>query len=172
MSETESKKKSKIIMNHFLNLEFRANNFFVYVSKGKEVYTHDLIKKLWDRKNMVSVPKVIDDTNMGAHVLTDWSQLSKGAYGVLEPDTNLVSKVDICVLPGLLFDKKGGRLGSGKGYYDRFLNSQNNVLAVALAYDSQVFPWVPTERTDRLVDIIVTESRIILSSSRYKKSLR
>lgn len=88
-------------------------------------------------------------------------QLAPGALGLLEPDparTELASldQVDIFFLPGLAFDTAGGRLGMGRGYYDRLLLG-SSALRVGLAYETQLLPSLPMISTDQRVDAIITE---------------
>ncbi len=92
-----------------------------------------------------------------------------GVLGIQEPDlahSQEMQTHDItgCLVPGLAFDKKGGRLGYGKGYYDRFLQTFKGC-SVALAYELQVTnEELPRESTDASVQFIVTESEIITCS--------
>jgi 5-formyltetrahydrofolate cyclo-ligase len=70
--------------------------------------------------------------------------------------------IDIAIIPGIAFDEKGGRIGSGDGYYDRLIPKLPiTTRKVSLALDSQILPQVPTESHDKFVDIIITEKRII-----------
>ncbi|MCC6273289.1 MAG: 5-formyltetrahydrofolate cyclo-ligase [Deltaproteobacteria bacterium] len=94
----------------------------------------------------------------------DESALVTGAWGILEPDPRLPlvpteGLTDILV-PGVAFDLKGGRLGWGKGYYDRALIGFRG-RRWALAYDFQVLVSVPTDERDEAVERIVTERRVI-----------
>jgi 5-formyltetrahydrofolate cyclo-ligase len=71
-------------------------------------------------------------------------------------------KIDLALVPGLGFDTKGGRLGRGKGYYDRLLGDPLfGARKVALAWEWQIAEAVPTEAHDVLMDLIVTEERVI-----------
>ena len=66
------------------------------------------------------------------------------------------------IIPGLAFDEKGGRVGTGEGYYDRFIPKLSNTTRkVALALDKQIIQQVPMDSHDKHVDIIVTDERII-----------
>ena len=63
---------------------------------------------------------------------------------------------------GIAFDEKGGRIGSGDGYYDRMIPKLPvTTRKVALAFECQIFPQIPMESHDRYVDIIITEKRVI-----------
>ncbi len=86
-----------------------------------------------------------------------------GPYGVLEPDARHAAVdpalLDMILVPGAVFDESGARIGMGKGYYDRFLQSAPQALRVALAFDFQLLSRIPQEPWDRPVHWIVTESR-------------
>ena len=64
---------------------------------------------------------------------------------------------DLVIVPGVAFDRQGGRLGYGKGYYDRFLD-QSHAFRLALAFDFQLLETVPTEIHDVPMDGILTEN--------------
>ena len=100
--------------------------------------------------------------------VSDLDQLVPGPFGLLEPDptrTEVVepAEVDLFLLPGLAFDRAGGRLGLGRGYYDRLL-AKSTAIRVGLGYDMQVLDAVPMTGSDRRVDAIVTELRVIWCS--------
>ena len=100
--------------------------------------------------------------------VSDLDQLIPAAFGLLEPDptrTEVVepAEVDLFLLPGLAFDRAGGRLGLGRGYYDRLL-AKSTAIRVGLGYELQVLDAVPITGSDRRVDAIVTELRVIWCS--------
>jgi 5-formyltetrahydrofolate cyclo-ligase len=94
-------------------------------------------------------------------------ELRPGPRGILEPDTTRckavpIDRIDIAILPGVALDEKGGRIGSGEGYYDRFVpRLPITTRKVALAYECQIVQQVPMESHDKFMDIIITEERII-----------
>lgn len=93
--------------------------------------------------------------------------LRRGAYGIWEPDPDRCPQADptrleAVVLPGLAFDGRGGRLGYGGGYYDRFLAGlERRPLLVGVAFSLQVVACVPRENHDILLDYLVTEQGIL-----------
>ena len=71
-------------------------------------------------------------------------------------------EVDIAVIPGVAFDEKGGRLGTGRGHNDRMMPKlPNTTRKVALALTEQIVPQVPMEPHDKYIDIIITDKRTI-----------
>lgn len=87
------------------------------------------------------------------------------AFGVQEPaDTAPEVSPDIVIVPLLAFDAAGNRLGYGGGYYDRTLRglrSQREIVAVGVGYDAQEFPDLPGHTGDEILDMIVTDRRIL-----------
>ena len=89
--------------------------------------------------------------------------LAPGAYGILEPETVVPvapERLDLVLVPGVAFDKNGGRIGFGKGYYDRFLQ-KTSAKTVALCYGFQIVPDCFSESEDYPMDYIVTEDEVI-----------
>jgi 5-formyltetrahydrofolate cyclo-ligase len=95
------------------------------------------------------------------------SSLTLGPKGVLEPKESHCKKVpieciDIAIIPGIAFDEKGARIGSGAGFYDRLIpDLPITTRKISLAFEDQIFQQIPMESHDRHVDIIITDKRII-----------
>lgn len=83
-----------------------------------------------------------------------------GQYGILEPVKKCrvsPEKIGLVVVPGIAFDKKGNRLGRGKGYYDRFLELlPESVPRIGLAFDFQILPFLPVNPHDLSVDSTIS----------------
>ncbi len=108
------------------------------------------------------LPKV-SGNDMRLITVEDPSQLRKGAYGIPEPSSGQEtepSDVDLAVVPGIAFDRKGYRVGFGKGYYDRLLKKVS-APKVGVAYSFQVLESVPRDEWDEPVDVVVTENEVI-----------
>jgi len=94
-------------------------------------------------------------------------------YGIVEPKgDHIVAMIDLdlVVVPGLAFDTKGGRLGRGGGFYDRFLagfreSARSSAKVCGLCFDVQLIPEVPSEPHDVLLDAVITESGLTLCRS-------
>ncbi len=94
-------------------------------------------------------------------------ELIQGPFGNMEPDPQKckvvpIDSIDIAVIPGIAFDEKGGRLGTGKGYFDQFIpRLPITARKVSLAFEDQMIQQVPMESHDKYIDIIITEKRVI-----------
>lgn len=139
---------------------------FCYVPLKNEVDTFDLLKTALAEKKSVAVPRCIPGQPlMDFYFIKSLDDLKEGSYGILEPQADsddICRETDgFCVLPGLSFDRLGNRLGYGKGYYDRFLQSFNGV-TVGVCFSSLLSTSsLPRGRFDVPADIVVTEREII-----------
>ncbi len=136
----------------------KAKSIFIFVSYKSEVNTHNIIKTALEDGKLICVPKVIyKEGYMEAVRIYDFNELKEGAYKILEPQ-NIDLKVketsiDICYVPGLAFDKNGGRVGYGGGYYDRFLKKlRTDSKKIGLAYSFQILDEVPMGKYDVCMD--------------------
>ena len=100
------------------------------------------------------------------------SELIPGSYSIPEPAADCETLTDlsgsICLVPGLVFDNEGYRVGYGKGYYDRFL-SRYPFTKIGIVYSDLILDKVPRGRFDRRVDILVTERGIKVAARSSKK---
>ncbi len=146
--------------------EFQAaDKVLIYLSKEGEVDTDNLLDRAFELGKRVCVP-VVDrekDELRVSELPGPEIDFRLGAFGVREPaeeDLNFVpsDQIDLVVVPGLAFDRRGGRIGYGKGYYDRLLSRlDSRVPRIALAFDFQILDTVPQNESDIQVDIIITE---------------
>lgn len=131
-----------------------------------EIDTEEIVRKAWRQKKRVAVPKADQKIKkMDFRVIRSLDQLNTGFAGIREPlpdQTDAVSpgEIDLLVVPGLVFDSKGYRIGFGGGFYDRYLVDYRN-LAISLAFEMQLVDHIPIEVFDRPVDLIVTDQRVI-----------
>ena len=87
------------------------------------------------------------------------------AYGIREPDPEFAEiadpeEIDVILVPCVGFDRNGGRLGHGAGYYDRYLPQCTHAKKILIAYDVQELGQVVTDTHDVLMDAVLTESGI------------
>ena len=167
MTEAEAESKSMTIATNLTKIkEYKeARAVIFYASKGNEVRTEKLIRNALKEGKKALLP--ITDTEREELELSEIkdydSDLIKGAFGIMEPKHKKAfdeAQIDAAIVPGLAFDKRGHRLGYGHGFYDKLLKRLHAV-KIGLAYDFQVVNTLPAEAHDQLMDLIVTESRII-----------
>ena len=169
LSTSEVLEKSSRIKKRIFEMDlFRdAQTILFYVSYGNEVYTHDMIKESISLGKTVVVPKSVTKNNaLILSRLTDWNNLEVGAYNILEPKQESIEQVDVesidlIIVPGVVFDESGNRIGHGKGYYDRLLNDSRNIPSIGLAFEFQIVENIKSEQHDEKIDIIITEDRIV-----------
>ncbi|MCX5712760.1 MAG: 5-formyltetrahydrofolate cyclo-ligase [Candidatus Omnitrophica bacterium] len=148
--EEDRKQKSAVISKKLFRLkEFKkAKTVMFYIAFKGEVDTTEMIKEAIKLGKKVTVP-VCDKNNrlMGPCLLEKGAHLRNGPYGVKEPVNKIcfrLDQLDLVLVPGVAFDKKGNRLGRGKGFYDRMLSKLARATpAIGVAFDFQVLPCVP-----------------------------
>lgn len=155
-------KSNQIFEQLIVQSQYRkADKIFTYVSCNNEVDTIMLIDYSLSIEKRVFVPKVVKN-DMLFYEISDISELSPGYRGIFEPSTHGkdpdYSKTGLICMPGIAFDKNRNRIGYGGGFFDRYLQGENNLYKVALAYDYQVFDNIPSEETDIRPDMIITET--------------
>ncbi len=168
---SEIEKKSAAIKKSLFNMpEFiRAELILFYVSTGSEVDTHQMIRETLKMKKRVAVPiSLSKEARLIISEIKDFdSDLEVGYSGILEPKSfcHLIDycEVDLIVVPGIVFDENGYRVGYGGGYYDRLLKEMIGKVTIGLAYELQITKAIPYETHDRTVEVIITERRIIES---------
>jgi 5-formyltetrahydrofolate cyclo-ligase len=148
----------------------KCNNIFMYVSFRSEVETMTLLKKLIDLGKTVSVPiTYVDERRLDAiHITHPEKDLVPGYCNIPEPRKEILKsnyvapeELDAIILPGSVFDERCGRFGYGGGFYDRFVSSIPSAVRIALAFDLQIVKRAPLQEHDELLDMVITESRVI-----------
>lgn len=144
-----------------------AGSVFAYCSVGSEASTRALLRAALDEGKALYLPRCQSGGRMRAVRVRGLSELTPGRFGIPEPmgGEELKGEADLNIVPGLAFDRRGGRLGYGGGYYDRFL-SGHRCPAAALAYPCQVIGRVPLEAHDVPVDYIITPAGILTCDER------
>src|SRR6476620_6223823 len=154
-----------------------ARTVMWYVDAGSEVRTRHTLPEALTHGKRVVVPWCVVETNtLELFHLEDVSELVEGAYKILEPKDELrrlpakvvqPEELDLVMVPGTAFDPHGGRMGQGKGYYDRLLaNARPNAPLVGMAFDCQVFEEIPVSPHDVFMDLVLTETRTITGRGR------
>lgn len=156
-----------------------AKTVMWYVDAGSEVRTRHILPTALGHGKRVVVPWCIVETNqLELFLLEQMSELVEGAYKILEPKTELrelpakkvkAEELDLVMTPGTAFDPRGGRMGQGKGYYDRLLSTVRlDAPLVGMAFDCQIFDEIPVAPHDVFMDLVLTESRQLAGRGRAK----
>ena len=170
LSKEEIKEKSSKVKENLYSLsEFKdSKNIMFYVSFNNEVDTQKLIKELLSNNKTILVPFVQKNNPiLQLSEIKDFNDLEPKTFGILEPKEDKIKKfgindVDLVIVPGIVFDKSGHRIGYGYGYYDRFLKKLNkNVVKIGFAFEFQLVDKIPEEQHDVPMDVVVTEKRIL-----------
>jgi 5-formyltetrahydrofolate cyclo-ligase len=148
-----------------------------YVDAGSEVRTRETLPEALKLAQKVVVPYCIVETNqLELFLLESMDELVEGAYRILEPKEELRTapgkriqpeELDLVMVPGTAFDPQGGRMGQGKGYYDRLLTgARKDAPLVGMAFDCQVFPSIPVDEHDVFMDMVLTETQTYVGKGR------
>jgi len=172
LSGEQRSEKSRQIAAALLSSEalLSSTTIFIYVSFRSEVETLAIISELLERRKIVTVPltRVTQKRLDIVRIKNLETDLIPGYCGIPEPHAELaaaatlpVSELDLIVLPGSVFDERGGRYGYGGGYYDRLLAEVPGTLRCGLAYELQIKTKLDLQPHDQLLDHVITEQRII-----------
>jgi len=171
LSANEIAEKTKAIENRLFDFAnfLESKITLLYVNNKHEVLTENILKRAYSYNKIVVLP--VYNTENFEMELKKVDNLEKdlnpGPRDILQPDESRckvvpIDKIDIAIIPAVALDEKGGRIGSGKGYYDRLIpRLAITTRKVALAFEEQIIPQVPIESHDKHVDIIITENRVI-----------
>ncbi len=148
-----------------------SQNIMFYVATRSEVQTEEMIKMSIKMGKNVFVPVILTKSvNLTPSKIIDFdTELEIGEKGILEPKKEYYrlfppENMDLIIVPGVVFDLSGNRIGRGFGYYDNFLREiRTSTPVIALAFEMQIVKRIPIEKNDIPVDKIITEKRIINS---------
>jgi 5-formyltetrahydrofolate cyclo-ligase len=155
-------RKTKLILKKLLRQESfkKAKAVMFYIAFDGEVNTREMIKEAKRLGKIVTVPVCAKNrVTLRPAILKENAALRKGPYGVYEPQAKRcirLEDLDLVIVPGVAFDKKGNRLGRGKGCYDRFLKRiPKETPSIGLAFDFQILPKVPAKQHDVSVNKVL-----------------
>lgn len=179
-SVTRKKKDIRIARRLLASMLYkRAKTIGFYVSNNSEVETDFLLNKLGGKKIFV-VPKT-KQKHIHLYELKPDTTFEEAKFSIREPvNTSLFKKwkeIDLFIVPGIAFDKRGHRIGYGGGFFDRLL-SKLNCTTIGLAYEQQIVDKIPEKKYDVAVSYILTERRLILckhlppSKNKIRKSTK
>jgi 5-formyltetrahydrofolate cyclo-ligase len=143
----------------------RAKTVGITVSRDREVDTRHIIEEAWRLGKQVAVPKCIPNTRemdfRKFHSFSDLEVVYFGLYEPMEDKTESVSPagIDLLIVPGLVYDQDGYRIGFGGGYYDRYLTAYHG-RTISLCFHCQVVDKLPREHHDRPIDSLISDKTV------------
>jgi len=169
-AEELTEKTSKIENRLFEFANFLESNIsLLYMPQKFAVDTTRIIQRCFDYRKIVALPAFNTEKHKMQLFKVDEfeADMTLGPRDILEPQPERckvipIERIDIAIIPGVALDEKGGRIGSGEGYYDRFIGKLPiTTRKVALSLECQIVQQVPMESHDKFMGIIITEDRII-----------
>lgn len=167
MNQTEYLNKSQSLAQNLENFiasyleETSLQKFTVagFVPMKREPVWFDNFS-LMTQKGILSLPR-IDGPSQMSFIQSDWKDLvEKNINWKTELKGKNTESFDLILVPGIAFGQNGERLGRGKGFYDRFLES-SKALKIGICFEEQIIENVPTEKWDINMDYIITNQRLI-----------
>ena len=144
-----------------------ATTVLTYVSVSSEVSTRMFIERALRDGKTVAVPRCLPGHCLEFVAITSLDQLVPAPFNLLEPSKDLSALTEghmddsICIVPALLVDTKGYRLGYGAGFYDRFLSTYSGK-KMCLSYQQNLSQiMLPHTAFDVAVDVVITESDVL-----------
>jgi 5-formyltetrahydrofolate cyclo-ligase len=151
-----------------------AGTLMFYLDIRDEVRTRWFVPTAWAEGKRVVAP-YCEENGLGLFRLDSFDELAPGTMGVLEPKPELrgrsdrkidPTELDLIIAPGVAFDRRGGRLGYGKGYYDKLLHQiRGDATKAAVCFECQLVAEIPLLPHDVRMDLIVTERAVYSASS-------
>lgn len=142
-----------------------ADTIYCYVPFREEVDTTLCIQTAWKQGKRVVVPRVCGTNQMEFYEIESMKELFPGYQGILEPAANRdrLFEASSCVhalmlVPGVVFDRNGNRIGYGKGFYDHYLKTYPYISKMGLAFSCQCIEEIPAEPQDICMDVVLTEN--------------
>lgn len=138
-----------------------ADRIMMYHSLPDELSTHDFLRK-WAGKKRFYLPRV-NGANLDVLPYEE-TRLELGSFHIEEPigdHTTDPAEIELVVVPGVAYDRKGRRLGRGKGFYDRFLQ-HTKATKIGVGYEFQLLDELPAESHDISMDIVITQNNTII----------
>lgn len=168
LSDSQIARRSKLIQEKLIgSAEFiESKSIGVYLPVGSEVQTDHIIRNALELDKTVLLPRVIiNELDFFIVEKHDYyhDSFDVNKFGIKEPKkTNMkLDFIDLLIVPGIVFDSYGYRIGYGYGYYDKFMAEKNFSKSIGLAYDFQVMKNpIPKFEFDKKIDILITDDRI------------
>lgn len=163
--------KYQIIENRLFEFAnfFEAPMVSLYISAAKEISTENIIKKTLEIEKGVVLPVLSDSKSVvRLYKINNYNKdLIKNSKGVIRPAIDrckeiALDDINVALIPGLVFDDKGGRIGRGDKFFTKFINRlPETCRKISIAYEEQIVDQIQMESRKTSVDIIITDKRVI-----------
>jgi len=168
LSPALARKWSAWVQMHFLGAHcyLNATTIGLYASFDQEVDTRLVFQRARSEGKTLYFPRIIAPGEMVFLRVDYWEDMVPNKYGILEPKASAKeidpSQLDVLIVPGVAFDRRGYRLGFGGGYYDRLLAKiSSHTISVGFAYSFQVLDFIPVDEKDQKVARLVCENGFV-----------
>lgn len=168
LSQAEMQEQAKTVQEKLFTSELwkKANTIGITISVGNELDTFSIIKQAWEENKRISAPRCNpENKQLIFYEISSFEDLEDSFYGLKEPVPTQTLKMDpvdmeLLLVPGLVFDEEGYRIGYGGGYYDRFLEGRE-MKTCSLCYDFQLVRNLPHDSFDIPVNYIISPLKTI-----------
>lgn len=163
--EADARRQADAVLTHIRAWPVyrQARTVMAYASVPGELDTAALLDAILSDGKRLALGRCGARGWLDAVAVEDWRALRPTRYGILEPGQEEPAmepgQIDLVLVPGVAFDRQGGRLGQGKGFFDRFL-ARTGAVRAGVALIEQMIPAVPCEAHDVRMDYLVTERDI------------
>jgi 5-formyltetrahydrofolate cyclo-ligase len=174
LSEAERGEKSAAVWKNLMAdpAYVKAKAVMIYAEMGAEVPTRQAIREMIAAGRRIIIPYILEDSSLGIGEITDIDKdLTIGPMNIPAPvpekqNNFFKSDIQLIICPAVAFDMYGGRLGRGKGSYDRFLKEMKGRAPIyGIAFDCQIMgsqERLPFAYHDVVMDQVVTESGLLI----------
>ena len=155
----------KACRNLEISAEFqKADTVLLYYPIKNELSPLPLFEIARKSGKQIAFPKCEDNGTLSFRAVSSLCELHEAKFGIFEPkeaaEIVKTNENTLCIVPALAFSRDGARLGYGKGFYDKFLQSFEG-FSVGFCYSKLVLDTLPTQMHDAPVDAIITESEVL-----------
>ena len=163
LTKEQVAEESKLIYNQIIDNKIfeRAEVVMSYMSFQNEIDTEKINDYIISCGKKLLLPKMVDREIIKPIEYTGKFKIDN-SFGIKEPVGETYNgDIDLIIVPGVVFDREGNRIGYGRGYYDRFLKLYPRTRKISLAYEFQILDRLEVEEHDEKIDEIVTKNNII-----------
>ncbi|MEY8319828.1 5-formyltetrahydrofolate cyclo-ligase [Lachnospiraceae bacterium 46-61] len=169
-SEQEITQKSVTMWENLMQTDIykEADIIFTYVSAHKEAKTTPFFNKIWNDGKKIAVPIIEENRNMDFVYLSNIAELTESKWGIAEPKKEtstiaLPTEKSLFIVPALAIDKKGNRIGYGRGYYDTYFSKVDCGFKIGFLFSEQQIEEIEMlQNTDVALDGFVTEKTVTI----------